>query len=42
MSFKSLGQPVGAAVDLPQFPNNECSLRLGRCGVPLLLLIEFG
>jgi hypothetical protein len=42
MSYKSLGRSVGAGTDLPRFPANESSLRLGRCGVPLLLLIAFG
>jgi hypothetical protein len=41
MSYKSLGQSVGARMDLPTFPG-RWSLRLGRCGLQLLLLIAFG
>ena len=33
---------VGRKTICPRFPANEWSLRLGRCGVPLLLLIAFG
>jgi hypothetical protein len=42
MSYKSLWAVGRAGTDLPPFPANEWSLRLGRCGVPLLLLIVFG